>query len=126
MTVPWGSLHALPIKNADQPVADWQAMLPSLLKEIYVITADLRGTIRGELGIGYKRRNYLDLVMNPAQINLMRQIKRAFDPNNILKPNLRILIFVGIEEKIRRNIDALNHHLDLSSVIKKIEEFMEK
>lgn len=81
-----GNLHALPTKNADQSVADWQAMVPSLLKEIYVMTAELGGTISGEHGIGHKRRDYLELVMSPAQIDLMRQIKRAFDPNNILNP----------------------------------------
>ena len=81
-----GNLHAHPIKNADQSVTDWQAMLPSVLKEIYVMTAELGGTISGEHGIGHKRRDYLDLVMSPAQIDLMRQIKRAFDPNNILNP----------------------------------------
>jgi glycolate oxidase len=81
-----GNLHAHPIKNADQPVADWQAMLPSVLKEIYVMTAELGGTISGEHGIGHKRRDYLELVMSPAQIDLMRRIKHAFDPNNILNP----------------------------------------
>ena len=50
------------------------------------MTAELGGTISGEHGIGHKRRDYLELVMSPAQIDLMRQIKRAFDPNNILNP----------------------------------------
>jgi len=50
------------------------------------MTAELGGTISGEHGIGHKRCDYLELVMSPAQIDLMRQIKRAFDPNNILNP----------------------------------------
>ena len=50
------------------------------------MTAELGGTISGEHGIGYKRRDYMGLVMSEAQLDMMRNIKRALDPNNILNP----------------------------------------
>jgi len=61
-------------------------MLPKLLADIYRVTAKLGGTISGEHGIGHKRRDFLELVMSPVQIDMMRRIKRALDPNLILNP----------------------------------------
>jgi len=50
------------------------------------ITAELGGTISGEHGIGHKRKGYMRLVMSPVQIDMMRGIKRALDPKNVLNP----------------------------------------
>jgi len=81
-----GNLHAIPLKNPDSSVEHWEEILPALLKDIYVMTAELGGTISGEHGIGHKRRDYMSLVMSEAQLDMMRSIKRALDPNNILNP----------------------------------------
>jgi glycolate oxidase len=81
-----GNLHAIPLKNPASSVAHWEAILPDLLKDIYTMTAELGGTISGEHGIGHKRRDYMNLVMSEAQLDMMRNIKRALDPNNILNP----------------------------------------
>ena len=81
-----GNLHATPVKDPGQSDADWEAMLPDLLADIYRATAKLGGTISGEHGIGHKRRDFLELVMSPVQIDMMRRIKRALDPNHILNP----------------------------------------
>lgn len=81
-----GNLHATPMKNPEHSLAHWEAMLPELLKEIYRLTATMGGTISGEHGIGHKRRDYLGLVMGATQIEMLRLIKQAFDPNNILNP----------------------------------------
>jgi glycolate oxidase len=61
-------------------------MLPDLLTDIYRATARLGGTISGEHGIGHKRRDFMGLVMEEAQLGMMRKIKRALDPQNILNP----------------------------------------
>jgi glycolate oxidase len=81
-----GNLHATPVKSPEQSDADWEALLPELLADIYRAVARLGGTISGEHGIGHKRRDYLELVMSPVQIEMMRQIKKAVDPNHILNP----------------------------------------
>ncbi len=81
-----GNLHAIPLKNPASSVEHWKEILPALLKEIYTMTAELGGTISGEHGIGYKRRDYMNLVMSEAHLDMMRNIKRALDPNNILNP----------------------------------------
>ena len=81
-----GNLHAVPLKNSEFAVEHWEEILPVLLKEIYVMTAKLGGTISGEHGIGHKRRDYMGLVMSEAHLDMMRKIKRSLDPNNILNP----------------------------------------
>ena len=81
-----GNLHATPLKNPDHSLAQWNEIVPELLKEIYQATAALGGTISGEHGIGHKRREYLGLVLSDVQLDLMQKIKLAFDPNNILNP----------------------------------------
>ena len=81
-----GNLHAVPLKKPASSVAHWEEMLPTLLKDIYTMTAELGGTISGEHGIGHKRRDYMNLVMSEAHLDMMRSIKRALDPNNILNP----------------------------------------
>ncbi len=81
-----GNLHATPLKNPAHSPEQWEKNLPSLLGDIYRTAAGLGGTISGEHGIGHKRRDYLPLVMERDQIEMLRRIKRALDPNNILNP----------------------------------------
>jgi glycolate oxidase len=45
---------------------------------------NLGGTISGEHGVGLVQKGYLDIVFNETQLQLMRGIKKIFDPNNIL------------------------------------------
>jgi glycolate oxidase len=36
--------------------------------------------------VGWVQRNYLPIAYNDVELDLMRQIKRTFDPHNILNP----------------------------------------
>jgi glycolate oxidase len=46
----------------------------------------LKGTISGEHGIGLVQKPYMHVVMPEFQLELMRNIKKAFDPKGILNP----------------------------------------
>jgi glycolate oxidase len=46
----------------------------------------LGGTISGEHGIGYSQKNYLPIALSSAELKIMKEIKRTFDPNWILNP----------------------------------------
>jgi len=81
-----GNMHTRVVMNPDWPVEKWGKTLPEVLKELYELAKSLGGTISGEHGIGHKRKNYLPLVMAEPVIEVMRAIKRAWDPNNILNP----------------------------------------
>ena len=81
-----GNIHASPMKNPDHSAEQWAELLPRLLEDIYTVTAKLGGTISGEHGIGHKRKGYMNLVMNEDQIDVLRRIKHALDPKNVLNP----------------------------------------
>lgn len=55
--------------------------------EIYNLTAQLDGTISGEHGIGLEKREHISKVVSPVALEYMREIKKVFDPKNILNPN---------------------------------------
>jgi len=44
------------------------------------------GTLSGEHGIGISKAEFMPLAFTPAEMELFRSIKKAFDPNNILNP----------------------------------------
>ena len=46
----------------------------------------LEGSISGEHGIGFAKKPYIELELSPDEIALMKRVKTAFDPNNILNP----------------------------------------
>ncbi len=54
------------------------------IKELFRLVYKLGGTISGEHGIGLLQKSYIDIVFNNTQLELMRGIKKTFDPNNIL------------------------------------------
>ncbi len=54
------------------------------LRALFELVQKLGGTISGEHGIGLIQKPYLSTVFRDANMYLMREIKKAFDPNNIL------------------------------------------
>ncbi len=56
------------------------------LRALFELVKNLGGTISGEHGIGLIQKEYMDIVFDEASLNLMRGIKKTFDPNNILNP----------------------------------------
>jgi len=81
-----GNLHATLVKNPENSMEEWYEIEKKALKEMYQATKKLGGTISGEHGIGSKRKPYMDIVTSPVELELMRKIKKAFDPNNIMNP----------------------------------------
>ena len=81
-----GNLHATLVKNPESTMEEWYDVEVKALKELYQATKKLGGTLSGEHGIGSKRKDFIGIVSSPVEIDLMRRIKKAFDPNNIMNP----------------------------------------
>ncbi len=81
-----GNLHTTIIKKPEKSMEEWRSILPLILTDLYKSAKELGGTISGEHGIGHKRKIYLPLVMSEAEIETMKKIKKALDPNLILNP----------------------------------------
>ncbi|MFT9493810.1 FAD-binding oxidoreductase [Anaerosolibacter sp.] len=81
-----GNLHATLVKNPNHTLEHWHEIEPKALRELYQATKDLGGKISGEHGIGVKRKGYMLENMDPAELDLMKAIKKAWDPNYIMNP----------------------------------------
>jgi glycolate oxidase len=80
-----GNVH-IDVLKGDIDYETWKKGLPELKSEIYRRAIALGGTITGEHGIGFIRKDYLHLALTDAEIDLLRRIKAAFDPKGILNP----------------------------------------
>ncbi len=78
-----GNLHVNIIKG-DLTDEEWNGSLKDGIKEIFVLVKQLGGTLSGEHGIGLVQKEYMDIVFDSTQLRLMKEIKKIFDPNNIL------------------------------------------
>jgi glycolate oxidase len=78
-----GNLH-IRIKKEGTPNSYGDKEMTKALRALFELVKKLGGTISGEHGIGLIQKGYMDIVFEEKQLDLMRQIKKAFDPNTIL------------------------------------------
>ncbi len=78
-----GNLH-IRIHKEGTPNSFGDEEMMQSLRALFELVKGLGGTISGEHGIGLIQKSYMDIVFEQKQLDLMRQIKKAFDPNNIL------------------------------------------
>lgn len=78
-----GNLHIRIKKEGSVNSQENPAMVESL-RALFRLVQSLGGTISGEHGIGLVQKGYLDIVFSELQLQLMRGIKKVFDPNGIL------------------------------------------
>jgi glycolate oxidase len=71
-----------------EQIADeaWNTTIMDGIGEIFQLAVNLGGTLSGEHGIGIAKRPYMPIAMGKANLEVMKGIKRAFDPNGILNP----------------------------------------
>ncbi len=78
-----GNLH-IRIKKEGTPNSYGDKEMNISLRALFELVKKLGGTISGEHGIGLIQKGFMDIMFEEKQLNLMRQIKKVFDPNNIL------------------------------------------
>ncbi len=77
-----GNVHIVvgPLPDADRKTEQ------AIEKAFYTITNELGGSVSAEHGIGLHKKPYLDYSRSEAEIALIRSMKRAVDPHNIMNP----------------------------------------
>lgn len=80
-----GNLHIYLCKDGmDEQL--WQQKLQLTFEKLYQKAKEMNGLVSGEHGIGYAKKEYLKTSLGENQIRLMQEIKKVFDPKNILNP----------------------------------------
>lgn len=80
-----GNLHIYICRDELDDKA-WEDTLNICFDRMYEKAEEMGGLVSGEHGIGYAKKKYLKSQYGSAQIELMKGIKMAFDPKNILNP----------------------------------------
>ena len=80
-----GNLH-LVLCKCDMTDEDWEKYVHEFHEEVYAYAYAQGGRLAGEHGIGAKKLSYMEEFTPVGELELMRKIKRAWDPNNILNP----------------------------------------
>jgi len=80
-----GNIHVCIMPGAI-PAEQWDEKLAAIQDEIYAVIYPLGGRLSGEHGIGYKKKHLLEKYTDSVELNMMRAIKKALDPNLILNP----------------------------------------
>jgi glycolate oxidase len=70
----------------DRSNADEVARARRCVAETFELSVELGGTISGEHGIGYVKAPYMDYAIDRPTLEIMKGIKKVFDPNGILNP----------------------------------------
>lgn len=79
-----GNVHPTILTDETDPVE--MERVDAALTEIFDKTIELGGTITGEHGVGLAKKPYLPRQFDEASYRLMRQVKRALDPQGLLNP----------------------------------------
>jgi glycolate oxidase len=79
-----GNIHVNIMLDKTNP--DENARAQRAVDRIFDETLALGGTLSGEHGVGTTKAPYIAREIGPVEMDLMRRIKTAFDPNNILNP----------------------------------------
>ena len=80
-----GNLH-INIVKGNMSDENWKTEVPKGIKEIFELTVQLKGTLSGEHGIGYVQKDYMPIAFTSMELELMKGIKKLFDPKNIMNP----------------------------------------
>ena len=80
-----GNLHIYACRD-ELSEADWKRGVAQVMDELYTAARRMDAEVSGEHGIGHAKRAFLQESVGETQVELMRGIKAAFDPNGILNP----------------------------------------
>lgn len=79
-----GNLHPTIVVDKNQP--NEVAAAHKALDEIFNLAIELGGTITGEHGVGAAKLPYLEARLGATQMEVLRRVKKTFDPNGVLNP----------------------------------------
>ncbi len=83
-----GNIHVNLLFDPDDPAQ--QAAAEACLADVFSLVLSLEGSLSGEHGIGRVKKAFVDQELSPVALDLMRALKRQFDPQGILNPGVAL------------------------------------
>ena len=81
-----GNVHLNVLKPDDLDMDEFQYRCGTVSEWVFEIVQRYGGSISAEHGVGLLKKDYLPYSRSAVEIQLMRQIKQAFDPAGIMNP----------------------------------------
>lgn len=89
-----GNLHIIPLMNFDDPAMKEKNLkiIKDCSYEVYELVRKYHGSITAEHNDGLIRTPFLGEIFDKEMLQLFRQVKKIFDPKNILNPRKKVSI----------------------------------
>lgn len=81
-----GNVHLNVLRPDDLPMEEFQRRCGEVSRWVFEIVQRYGGSVSAEHGVGLLKKDYLPYSVSGVEIDIMRQIKRAFDPLGIMNP----------------------------------------
>jgi glycolate oxidase len=79
-----GNLHPQILYDSYDP--EQVKKMEMVESDLFHLAVSLNGTLTGEHGIGLSKADYMGLEHDKVEMEVMKKIKKALDPNNIMNP----------------------------------------
>ena len=83
-----GNFHIIPLMDLKNP--DVRLLIPKISDEVYDLVLQYKGSITAEHNDGLIRTPYLEKMYGAKMVKLFEQVKKIFDPKNILNPRKKV------------------------------------
>jgi D-lactate dehydrogenase len=83
-----GNIHVNLLVDPDDPAQ--MAAAEPCLDAVFELVLSLDGSLSGEHGVGWVKRDFVERELDPVALRLMSAIKAQFDPDNILSPGVAL------------------------------------
>ncbi|MBT4837448.1 MAG: FAD-binding protein [Methylococcales bacterium] len=80
-----GNIHVNLLVNPDDQAESKRSH--DCLEDMFKLVLSLKGSLSGEHGVGMEKQPFVGWEIDPVSLRLMRNIKKQFDPKNILNPD---------------------------------------
>ena len=81
-----GNIHTNILMQESNPER-WKEIKQEWVEKVLALCISMGGTLTGEHGIGVTKKAYMGMYFSDSEIEIMKQIKKVFDPNAILNPS---------------------------------------